>query len=61
MFETKGTPLKFVPLDLDTARLLLIPDATFANNYDLRSHFGYVMTLVDIKSNENILHHGSNR
>lgn len=59
--EAKDSLLKFVPLHLKTARLVLVSDASFANARDLRNQLGYVIALVDGENNDNILHYGSNR
>lgn len=42
--------LKFIPLDLSNAKLMVFTDGSFANNSDLSSQIGYVIMMV----NENI-------
>ena len=37
--------LRFVPLDLTTAKLFVFVDGSFANNADLSSQIGYVVTI----------------
>jgi hypothetical protein len=39
--------LRFVPLDLSTAKLMVFADGSFANNRDLSSQIGYVICLVN--------------
>lgn len=51
--------LRFVKLDRDSLRLLAFTDASFANNRDLSSQIGYVLTLADGNNNANILHWSS--
>jgi hypothetical protein len=48
--------LKFVKLDVDTLRLLVFTDASFANNKDLSSQIGYVLVLADASNNANIVY-----
>jgi hypothetical protein len=48
--------LKFVKLDINTLQLLVFTDASFANNKDLTSQIGYVITLSDITKKANIVH-----
>lgn len=51
------SPLNFVPLDLNKVKLVLISDAWFENAWDLRSQLGYIIALVDIKGQTNIVHY----
>jgi hypothetical protein len=53
--------LRFVPIDLRTARLIVFVDASFANNKDLSSQIGYVIVLADDANNANILHWSSTK
>ena len=40
---------------------MLVTDASFANDKELKSQLGYVILMVDKHNNCNILHYGSNR
>lgn len=53
--------LRFVPIDLRTARLIVFVDASFANNRDYSSQIGYVIVLADGANNANILHWSSTK
>lgn len=59
--DTAEQGLHFVKLGLDTARIVLISDASFANTKDLRSQLGYLVLMVDANEDCNILHYASNR
>jgi len=48
--------LKFVRLDAKTLQLLVLTDASFANNKDLSSQIGYVIVLTDSEKRANIIH-----
>ena len=61
MLNTKENGLTYVNLDLNTCRIVLLSDASFANNVDLKSQLGYLILLVDGSNKCNILHYGSNR
>lgn len=52
--------LDFVKLDLDTTRLVLITDASFANARDMKSQIRYLILIVDAYNNCNIVRFGSN-
>ena len=39
--------LRFVPIDLSTAKLMVFTDGSFANNQDLSSQLGYILTIVN--------------
>ena len=39
--------LQYVPLDLDTAKLVVFTDGSFANNRDLSSQLGYLIVLAN--------------
>ena len=45
--------LRFVPVDLSTAKLMVFTDGSFANNQDLSSQLGYILTLVNETSGDN--------
>ena len=59
--STKGQGLHYVPLNLNTARLVLITDASFANAEGLKSQLGYLILMADKNGNCNVLHYGSNK
>ena len=54
---TRG--LRFVRLDLTSLKLVIFTDASFANNHDLSSRIGFVITLVDSDNKANIIHWSS--
>lgn len=51
--------LTYVKLDINTLRLLVFTDASFANNKDLSSQIGYILVLADITNKANIVHWSS--
>jgi hypothetical protein len=53
--------LRFVKIDLKTARLIVFADASFAGNKDLSSQIGYLIVLADEKNNANIVHWSSTK
>lgn len=57
--KSSGIGLKFVPLDMNSVKLILFTDADFANREDLTSQIGFVILLVDASGNCNIVHYGS--
>jgi hypothetical protein len=57
--STRG--LRFVKIDLRTAKLYAFVDASFANNKDSSSQIGYVIVLADARNNANILHWSSTK
>ncbi len=57
--ESAARGLRFVELDKDTLKLIIFTDASFANNKDLSSQIGFVITLADGRNNANILHWSS--
>ena len=59
--ETIEQGLTFVPLNLETMRLVLMTDASFANAQGMKRQLGYLIMLVDDEGNCNIVHYGSNR
>jgi len=48
--------LRFVRLDTSTLKLMIFMDSSFANNHDLSSQIGFVITLADKDNRANILH-----
>ena len=53
--------LRFVKIDMTTARLFVFADASFAGNKDLSSQIGYVIVLADANGNANIIHWSSTK
>lgn len=47
--------------DLDSVRLVLLTDASFANARDFKIQLGYIILMVDNHDNCNIILFGSNR
>ena len=47
--------IKFVPLNLEEVRLVVYTDASHANNLDLSSQIGYIITLADNTNRANII------
>lgn len=59
--ETIKQGLDYVHVDMNTARLVLLTDASFANARGLKRQLGYLIIIVDEEGNCNILLYGSNR
>lgn len=59
--ETSSTGLNYEFLDINSVRLALFTDASFANAAKLKSQIGYVLVLVDKDNRANIIHYGSSR
>jgi hypothetical protein len=57
--ENAARGLRFVRLEKDSLQLLVFTDASFANNKDLSSQIGYILTIADRTGNANILHWSS--
>lgn len=60
--------LYYIPLNLDSAKLFVFVDGSFANNVDLSSQIGYVIVLANEKTNKgsfkitgNIVHWSSTK
>ncbi|EED17146.1 hypothetical protein TSTA_022030 [Talaromyces stipitatus ATCC 10500] len=51
--------LHFVHLDLDSLRLVIFADSSFANNKDFSSQIGFVIVLADAANNANIVYWSS--
>jgi hypothetical protein len=51
--------LTYIKLDINTLRLLVFTDASFANNKDFSSQIGYILVLADITNKANIVHWSS--
>ena len=60
-FDNQSRGLRFIHIDMKTARLMVFTDASFAGNKDLSSQIGYVIVLADIDNNANILHWSSTK
>lgn len=58
---TKERGLKFVPINMKTARLVLFTDSSFANATDFKSQLGFLLLIVDDNHRANIVHYGSSR
>lgn len=58
---TKNQGLNFVPLNLETTRLVLTTDTSFANSEHMKSQLGYVIMMVEDDENCNIIRYCSNR
>src|ERR1043165_8849326 len=56
IIETPEDGIRFVPQDPDTLRLVVFIDTSFANNPDLSSQLGIVITLMDGEGITNIIH-----
>jgi hypothetical protein len=59
--ENAARGLRFVKLDKETLRLIVLTDSSFANNRDLSSQMGYVLALADTAQNANIIHWSSTK
>lgn len=52
--------LSFAPLDLPTARLVLLTDASFASAEGIKSQLVYLPLLIDASGTANVIYFGSN-
>jgi hypothetical protein len=59
--QTDDLQLKFVPLDMQTLRIVVFIDASFANASNSASQLVFVVCLVLNAGNENTVHYGSQR
>ena len=57
--DTAEVQLKYVPLDMDSLRLLLFTDASFSKAEGKKSQMGFVVVLADKRNKANIIHWGS--
>jgi hypothetical protein len=57
--DNKMRGLRFVPLDLESLKLVVFADASFANNNDNTSQIGFVIVLADESNSANIVHWSS--
>ena len=46
--------LRYIPLDLATAKIIVFTDGSFANNKDLSSQIGFVLTIVNEETDNDI-------
>lgn len=61
MKDTIDQGLYYVKLNLRTARIVLVTDASFANTKDIKSQLGYLVLMVDDAGRCNVLHYEKNR
>lgn len=59
--NTADMGLIFVPLGLKTSRLVFFTDASFENDRDFKSQFGFVLCMADSPDNSNVIHFISSR
>lgn len=59
--STADIGMRFIPLDINSLRLVLFTDASFANADNLKSQIDFVLVLADGSDNANIIHYGSSR
>lgn len=59
--DTKHQGLSFVKLDTDSARILSMTYASFANAPGVKSQVGYIIVLLEKNDRCYIFHYGSNR
>ncbi|RAL61913.1 hypothetical protein DID88_002402 [Monilinia fructigena] len=57
--ENSARGLNYIPLDLDSLKIVVFADASFANNKDYSSQIGYVIIMMDKHNNANIIHWSS--
>ena len=57
--KTTKRGLSFVKLDMSNTKIVVFTDSSFANNHDLSSQIGYVVTMVDGNGNANVIHWSS--
>lgn len=59
--KAKQNPVEFnfSKLDINSFRLAVFTDASFAKNQDLSSQLGYIIVLADDHGNANLLHYSS--
>jgi hypothetical protein len=59
--ENAKKGITFVPLDLESLKLIVFTDASFANNKDFTSQIGYIVAITDKNNDINILHWSSTK
>ncbi|KHJ30736.1 hypothetical protein EV44_g3716 [Erysiphe necator] len=52
-------PIKLVKLDIESLRIVVFSDSSFANNRDCSSQIGYIIVLIDKYNKANIIHWSS--
>lgn len=55
--ETSDIDLKFIMLDVDSARVVALTDASFANAPGMKSKFGFVVVMVEDWNQVNKVHY----
>lgn len=61
LIETRDTHLRFVCLDLASAKMVHLTDASFSIAKGFKYQLGYTVALVDKIGRAKIVHYGSNR
>ena len=46
--------MRYIPLDLATAKIMVFTDGLFANNKNLNSQIGFVLMIINEEANDNI-------
>lgn len=59
MHEKNGSGLDFNALDIQSVRIVMFSNASFANAASLKSQLGFVVPMVSKHRGANIVHHGS--
>lgn len=59
--KTAEQGLTFAPLDLESTKVVIISDASFANARGSRSQLGFLIILTDKDGNANVVHYSSAR
>jgi stress response protein SCP2 len=57
--QTIDLHLKYLPPDVQTCRMVVYTDESFANASNLASQLGFAVCLVDDGGNTHIVHYGS--
>ena len=57
--DNKSRGLRFVPLNLQSLKIVVFTDASFANNADNTSQIGFVIAIADNSGSANIVHWSS--
>lgn len=59
--KTKDVGLNVLSLDMETAKLVLITDASFENSRGYKSQLGYIVLMKDSTGASNTIHYASAR
>lgn len=59
MKETRNIDLKFNKLDVNSVRVVVLSNTSFANTPGMKSQFEFVVLIVDDQNQANIVHYGS--